>query len=350
MVEAADIREKKQLGRNALFAGQVQGASGQRVIEGRIQAEEKRSEDDPAYWRERAQYYRGRKETAPEEDALKKGLSLTTPQVATERHVKGGTADWRRWMLLDYAAFMKRVGREAEAVELLRKEIEHAPADAESAVGAASMLGGELGKHVKADDALLWTWLERRVVWSHAEERVLRCLLEGANRNDVESCFARAETLADRKDPSRSHALGWIMNRMQHPKRSVTLLTYAFEKAPAKSDLRENAAFTLFESYLDLNDWRSAEALFPEARRRLTPSEMSDRYGRIAWAAARAGAKEDALRIWKDVINVNPSETGALGDLVKAGLKDELVEFYRDLQTKMPSSGVPARALKVLEK
>jgi len=64
MVEAADVREKYGLGLNALFAGQVQAASGQRVIEGRLREQEEESENDPEYWRKRAQYYRGRNEPA----------------------------------------------------------------------------------------------------------------------------------------------------------------------------------------------------------------------------------------------------------------------------------------------
>ena len=119
MVEAADIRAEHGFGLNALFAGQVQGASGQRVIESRIEEEAEQRQDDPEYWRRRAQYYRGRNEPDREEEALKTGLALTKPQPRPERISKGYT-DMRRWLLSDYAHFLKRMGRGPEAVTLLR--------------------------------------------------------------------------------------------------------------------------------------------------------------------------------------------------------------------------------------
>jgi hypothetical protein len=42
--------------------------------------------------------------------------------------------------------------------------------------------------------------------------------------------------------------------------------------------------------------------------------------------------------------------TDGLYNLVYAGLKDELVNFYSQMQQEMPSSEAPARALMILEK
>ncbi len=347
MVEAADLREKNGLGKNALLAGRVQAASGQRVIEGRIRAEEKTSEDDPDYWRERARYYRGRKETSLEEDALRRGLTLTAPRPGPEPRGKAA-GDRRWWMVSDLAHFFLREGRQTEAFDLLRREIETAPPSAPSAGGAARRLAMELGERVRTDDDVLWTWLGARGGWGDAEERLLWKMLENAKRDEMEPHLVRAEKLATGSHPSRAHVLGWILNRMRLPERSIPLLEYALKPAPEQDDFHGKVAFSLFESYLDVDDWTSAEALFPEARTRLTAGELSDWYGRIARAAARAGAKEEALRIWKDVVNVNPSETGALKDLVAAGLEKELGVFYRELQKKMPMSDVPARALRMI--
>ena len=66
-------------------------------------------------------------------------------------------------------------------------------------------------------------------------------------------------------------------------------------------------------------------------------------------AAAKAGAKADAMRIWSHVANLCPAYIGRLEDLVKAGLKDELKGFYHKMRKKMPSSEVPGKALMVLE-
>jgi tetratricopeptide (TPR) repeat protein len=347
MVEAADIREKHDLDVNAMFAGQVQGASGQRVIEGRIKEKETKSESDPEYWWERAEYYRGRNEPEQREHALRAGLALTTPQAPPQRP-SSWSRDWRSRLLLDYARFLARMDRTAEAVALLRKDIEQAPATSESARRAVSMLAFDFERQLSADDEVLWTWLANRPKWGPTAEHLLWRMLENADRDDLDRYFVRAEELANGKDPTRARTLGWIMNRMHFPKRSIPLLKYAIHSTDDKQ-LKERAQFTLFESYLDTRDWMRAEQVFPEASKRLTPGEVPDWYSRIAMIAARAGAKADAMRIWKGVANVNATELSSLDNLVKFGLKDELVVFYGEMAKKMPSSEVPARAMKMLE-
>ena len=347
MVEAADIRQEHGLGLDALFAGQVQGASGQRVIEERIKDEREQSEDDPEYWRRRAQYYRGRSEPDLEEQALRRGLALTAPRSPAERPAKG-RMDLRNWLLGDYARFLKRRNRIEESVALLRGEIERAPADAVSTVGAARLLAFDFPRHVHADDEVLWTSLGNRSRWEHVEQRLLWRMLENASPDKLDESFARAERLVKGKDPTRAYALGWIMNRMEYAKRSIPLLQYAVEAA-GDDELGERAAFTLFESYLDSGHWRAAEEIFPQARGRLTPKEVPEWYARIARVAAAAGDKADAMRLWNAAANIDPSRLGGLRDLVKAGLRDELVAFYSDMAERLPSSEVPGKALKVLQ-
>jgi tetratricopeptide (TPR) repeat protein len=348
MVEAADIREKHNLGLNALFAGQVQAASGQRIIEDRIKKKEKKSEDDPQYWRERAQYYRGRNEHAQEEEALLKGLALTTPQPELEQHHREHM-DWRSWLLADYARFLMREERIGEAVALLRKEIEQAPTVSESAKRAAHLLAFDFYKQISVDDPVLWNWLTNRPKWEHTEERLLWRILESAKQDNLDKHFIHAEEVAFGKDPSRAHTLGWIMNRMHFPKRSIPLLKYAVENAHDK-ELKERAVFTLLESYLDTGDWKHAEEVFPDAAKRLTPKELLEWFSRVAVTAAKAGAKTDAMRIWSRVANLSPSQIDGLEDLVEAGLRKELKNFYLKMQKEIPSSEVPAKALMVLEK
>jgi tetratricopeptide (TPR) repeat protein len=256
--------------------------------------------------------------------------------------------DQRSRLLADYARFLAREKREDDAVALLRKEIEKAPPSSESAKKAAWMLAFDFYKKISVDDALLWNWLASRPKWEHAEQRLLWRLLESAGRDDLDRHFERAESLVWKKDPSRASTLGWIMNRMRFPKRSIPLLKYAVERAQ-EEELRGQACFTLFESYLDMGDWKHADEIFPEAAGRLTPKEVPAWYARVAVAAAKTGAKTDAMRIWRRVANLSPSQIDGVEDLVEAGLRDELIDFYREMQKKMPSSEVPARVLKALE-
>lgn len=350
MVEAADIREKNHLGRNAMFAGAVQAASGQRVIEGRIREQEKTAAaDTPEYWQERAHYYRGRAEPAQEEEALLKGLALAPPMREDEQpRTKGGPADRRGWLLADYALFLQRQQREDEAVALLRREMAEAPAGALSATRAAHLLAFEFEKRLRVDDDVPWTWLASRPKWDYTEERLLWRLLENAPREQLEQPFARAEKLAAGADPTRAYTLGWIENRMHFPQRSLPLLEDAVRRAP-DAEFKGKAGFALFESCLDTGDWRRAEANFPDAAARLTANEAPDWLAKIAVLAARAGAKADAMRLWRRVANIDLTATRTLPDLAKAGLRDDLAAFYREMQAALPASRIPPQALAALQ-
>lgn len=347
MVQAADMRKTHQLGMNAHLAGAVQSMSGARVIEGRIKEAEALSQDDPQYWRKRAEYYRGRREPKQEEAALVKALSLVKPLPPKERPFKG-YSDLRSWILSDYAHFLQRQKRGAEALALIRKEIETSPAASESSKKAAYLLAFDFRKQINPADDLLWRWLSQRPVWEYVEERLVWRMLENAAPKGREEHFARAEALVQDKDPSRAYVLGWIMNRLENPKRSIPLLNDALERAAGK-DLKEKTAMILFESYLDVNDWARAEQIFPEARKRLTVPEETEWYTRIAVAAAASGAKEDAMRIWRVAANANPARPHWLRQLARHGLADQIKEFYARLAERLPESEAPKRALAALE-
>ena len=99
-----------------------------------------------------------------------------------------------------------------------------------------------------------------------------------------------------------------------------------------------------------MGEWRRAEELFPVASKRLTPKEIPEWYARIAVFAARSGATGDALRIWKRIANISPSWIRGLKDLANAGLKDDLIVYYNQMQSELPDSEYPGKALTELMK
>ena len=55
------------------------------------------------------------------------------------------------------------------------------------------------------------------------------------------------------------------------------------------------------------------------------------------------------MRIWSRVANLDLTATGALEPLAVAGLRDELIAFYRGIQKTIPASDIPAKVLETLE-
>ncbi len=374
MLEAAEIRERAGLGRNALLAGRTQAASGRRVVENQILAAEKLSEDDPRYWRERASYYHGREEFELEEQALRRRLALTAPQL--EAPLKS-LSDSRRRAVNDLAYFLVQRKRLSETVDLLRAELIEAPADSDASEGAARFFAYEIPDEIHGDDPVLWNWLANRPVWDNVERRLLWRMLEHAAPELPDRAFLspadgqlvareprplkgldqqlqQAEKLAIGDDPSRGLTLGWILNRMKLTERSLAPLEDALRRA-TDDEMKEDIAFTLLESNLASQDWRRADELFPIARGKLTPSEIVEWQLRIATLAAQTAAKEDALRIFRqaanlDLANVSITENRqSLQALVAAGLRDDLVEHYQDFQTALPDSDIPSRMLQWLQ-
>src|SRR4030095_12491352 len=344
--EAVALRRERHLGGNMQFAGRTQAATGARVIESAILEEQKKSENDPKYWLERAAYYNGRNEAAAAEEAYTKALAMTAPKPRPE-HPGKGFQDLRSTVISNLDRFLMQHQREDEAVALLLKELKDAPPESVSAERAANLIAFEHRERIAPGEDTYWRLLSHRPKWDHTEERLLWELLQRVDSPRLDAYLTRAEKLSDGAHPSRNKVLGWVMNRMKFAARSIPPLQDAVARL-ADKEQRDSAQFTLFESYLDTGDWQHAEALFPETSRRLTGHEIPSWQGRIAVAAARAGAKTDALRIWKSAANVNPCFIGSLDDLASADLAAELRAFYVEFSKRLPSSVVPASALKIL--
>jgi tetratricopeptide (TPR) repeat protein len=150
------------------------------------------------------------------------------------------------------------------------------------------------------------------------------------------AALEKAEKLTIDAHPSRAARVGWILNRMNEPERSLPLLKEAVARA-ADDDLRQSAAFTLFESYLDLGRWREAEAMFSDASARLTSAENPEWLAKIAVLAVRDEAKDDAMRIFRRVANMN-LRTPLVDRLAEWGLRPHLAEFYAEVAQRLPPS------------
>lgn len=341
-IEATAMLMTRIIDRKTPSTGQVQSLSEEESIKKKL----KENNNDTQYWMKLIAYYHLIRDSNKTEEAMKKALELTSPQ--PERFLGKGDEDLRSNLLTGYAYFLMNAKREEEAVALLRNEIEKSPANSMSVIMAVRILESYLEGYIRVDDELLWNWISSRKKWDYEEERLLKRMLEKTNQDNIDKYLTRAEELTKENHPSRAYVLGWIIYTMKFPARSIPLLEYA-SGITNDTELKERSTFTLFQSYLDIGDWKIAENIFMNATKRLTSSEVPYWHSRMAVVAAKSGAKEDAIRLWKDTMNFSPYYTNGLDDLVNMGLKDQLVELYQNMQNEMPDSEIPGKALKILE-
>lgn len=333
------------------LAGQIQAATPTRPLEQQIKAAEVKNEDSIDYWQGRADYYRGRKETEQERSAWLRALKLAKSKQANLK--QDSSAQFYLPMIVSsYAQFLRRHESDQAAVKFIWSEFD-AASNSSSSLEYRTKLVRDLEQTYETDqtdylspvDERLWQLLKQANTWSYTEERILWRMARNAKPEQRQQLWKRAEGLA-LGTASREHTLGWIMNRCQEAKRSIPLLLAA-TRCDDK-DLKQRSQFTLFESYLDVFDWRRAEEIWPAASVRLTSEEKPDWLSRIAIAAARAGDKEDSLRLWQLKDSIDLSALNNLDDMVKYGMKDKLVNYYGELKKSKPKSIVPDEALRKL--
>jgi len=331
----------------AQMAGQVQGASGARVVEQRIRKDEEANQDAPRYWLSRANYFAGRREDDEAVRAYEKALELAS----IEKKRRHKVMDVRFEILVSYERHLIRMKKLDAADRLLHRELEQVPHDAITARRAAAAILALDSDHkllVQPGDPVLWSYLKRIPKWDYTEEQVLWKLLDRTPEADKEKALRRALRLTRGKHATRAKITGWILTRMGQGCRAIPLLRDAVRRLKKKDEL-ESARFTLFEACLDTGDWRAAEKLFPRASARLTGKELPRWYASIAVLAAKKGARADALRIWKKVSNLDPADLHRLDEIAAAGMKQELTDFYRAMAERDPASWIPERALEILE-
>ena len=337
MVAAADIRHQHGLPLNSYLAGSVQSESGEAVIQVRIREQEASEKDDAKYWRSRANYFRGLGDKVEQEKALRKALTLSP---RTPLKIGKGVGSLRPSILSDMVRFLTREDRTNEAVTLLIDELRDAPVDSASAAAAARILAFDLKNQIDPEEKAFWSWLANRQRWSHTEERLLWQILQATPTERLDAAVTRAEDLASgvEIDASRPKTLGWILNRMGKPARSIPLLQTGAKTTSSK--VQASAAFALFESYLDVGNWRQAEAIFDQANKQLTPAESPQWLGRIAILAAEQQDTVAAARIWRRVANCSLRCHDLADALSERGLRQEISQFYASVQQQLPNANI----------
>ena len=340
------------------LAGQVQRESGERVIEKRILEAEPAAGDSTRYWLTRAEYYRGRREHTEAIRAYERALAVTAPPtLGNEQPVLD-----RIGVMRSYRRFLEGNGSQpvvSDALQLVWREFAAAPpgsyyashlTTAMTATPAyADSLATLLTERQAADR--MWSHLSATTTWTVTDGAVVRAIVQGQPTEMRAASLARAERLAEAGDTSRVKVVGDVYLRLGEGHGAIRMLEQFVNRSPDGHD-KELARLSILNAHLDhTGDWRAAETVLNAgAHAALTMSETTDKLAHIAILAAKAGAHDDAMRLWRLASNLDRADLRRLVTLAATTpeMRDALETYYRSLAATDRASWVPAAALKGL--
>ena len=347
-VERAQRLVEELLGPNAemsdlglvRFAGQVQLASGYRVIEKRIKKAEDENKDSVQYWLRRASYYIGRKEHDQADDAFRKALALPAD-------------DYHRTAVGEYARFLIRTCKKYDrAKRVLREELQRIAPNYDVVSPLVHWLLELDSKYhvpISADDPLLWQFLADRETYGSQEEQVLKVLLGKSSSAATDFFCARVVKLAGPEaHPSRRHIVGRILLRADRARQAAPLLQDAFRRWPHPAT-RFQPARPLLAACLETGNLELAEETLGSVRVQLHISELKSWLADLAVAAAKEGDQDNALRLWRKRANIDMNDLGQIDDLVAVGMRQRLQAYFADVKKRDPNNRAVEAALEELK-
>jgi len=325
-----------------LFAGQVQDASGLRVIEERIRKAEEVKKDSVRYWLNRAAYYKGRKEGKQAEDAYESALKLPP--------------DSLRWEVVrDYGWFLKDSRRWDDAAKLYRGEIQRVGLESDGvAFWLHALRALDEGRPLPWDDPLIWDWLaiRKKRYFGQSEQGFLEGAGSMAREANAWDAFEKkARTLAAPPCPAGlQYTLGSLLHRFGSAEEGLRMMLEVYEQWPKDAyPFDYQVGERLLSLLLARGDGTRAGKIVDHLAK-LGPDWNSARwFNRMAVEAAKGGAPDLAMELWRRKLALDLSDQADLGVLVSAGLADRLREFYAALARRAPANQAIAAALQKLK-
>jgi tetratricopeptide (TPR) repeat protein len=348
------------------LAGAVQAQSGMRVVEAKILHDEAAARESVSYWLERAHYYTGRKEYDAVMQTYRQAL-VNLPFKPQDRTTIGT----RLILLRDFALFAtsrdnfgdgKRQDMRAEMKEVLRREFAATVLETDYALGLARIIVDDEFEFDDLRDSLfgeekdsLKRILAARTEWASEERWLIGDIVcrENVSLGSRANYWTQLEALAKNGAPSRAYLLADAMLSCNEPRRAVPLLVNYLSQTREQGDesakfREEQAVNNLFSAYVGAGHWQAAEKLL-FTRMDLTVRQLVYELSRIALVAAREGALDDAVRLWRMKSNLDRRHLDGLNQLAATTAKEPLRALYAQMKKKDPLSFVPDMALRVLQ-
>lgn len=347
------------------LAGAVQADSGMRVVEAKILRDEEAGRESVSYWMERARYYIGRKEYTAAMETYRSAFAHLPFKPQDEASVRA-----RLGLLKEFVTFAatrditdeKSPERRAEAEQLLWREFNAASPETSYAFGVATIISDHQYDFDELMDSLFVSQmnviprlLAARSVWTYEEERLIDNIVSRSSLTPEQKAnyWTQLEVLTRNSSPSRAFRLASAMVSGGAPRRAIPLLINYLEQIRGRSDVGDDVnewqtVEKLFTAYLYSDDWQAAEKLLFE-RADLRETQIMYDLSRISLVAARVGAVNDAVRLWRMKSNLDRRSLGELKELAATPAKEPLRQMYAQMKKKDPLSSVPDIALKVLQ-
>jgi hypothetical protein len=331
-----------------LLAGQVQAASGQRVVEGQIKKAEEEQKDSIQYWLNRAKYYTGRGEKDQVEQAYKSAMNLPA-----DRPFRGD-------LVRDYGGFLQANKRFKDAERLYRDEIDRVGVqNAESWLKSLWWLNVKGKARFGWDEPLIWSWLnaQKAAGFPQAGQMFLGDL---ASHADNWAAFERKarELAGDSPPPALQFCLGQILYKHDQSRDGLQMMQSAYSRWPDK--VYPPAGYIgeqVLQALLKQNEAKAAEAVVDKLLADPAYGVNDPSYGwstkwlgDFALEAARNGAADLAMRLWERKAALDLGDLEGLEVMAAKGLRDRLEKFYRDLSKKAPDNKTIEAALAKLKK
>jgi len=374
LVEELTNTDKSDILADSAFqlAGAAQMASGARVVESKILAEQAAKQDTYKYWLERIEYYRGRKEPVPVFDSYLQALKVV-PADPSERY----SGEERLRLIRNFAEFATDPdfgmgGVEFSNIDELRERFEKETkvflADEFERTKKQPRYAYELLDIVQQEDfdelsdkllpeyprVILGAY---RIPSTYILDDVVRHYLETADESRKEALLTSLVKMAAKLDARTAWSLCEMLvglEQTSHIPRLIPILmkNHLATKSIAYNDdyllnkISQGYREILFDVYIRINDWRSGEKFFNGNHGR----SLSSPYVRLALAAARSGSTDDAMRFWKVAANLNRRDLDYLSSYRSyPTFSGRLRAFYREMKTNEPYSPVPDLALAALK-
>lgn len=339
------------------FAGSVQAASGQRVVEARILSDEIAKRDTASYWLERANYYHGREEYELEIEAYRKALEALPYKANDEKALAS------RFEVIRSFSFSLLENRtvpkdwRSHIARLLRHEFTRSAPETQYAFQIARLIADEelrldVLRHslLAQQPDILARLLASRVEWGNEEESLIESAVSGDEISlaEKDKIWTALEKLVRDTDSSRAYRLAEAMSYGGALQRAIPLLLGCLKNAKPSDYLDRNEILSrLIEAYCQNGDWRAAEKLL-FAHKNWSWQTFPHQLGLVASSAAQRGAISDALRLWKTKANLDRRDLTGLEQLSQTEAKAALRAFYRQMINDDPLTSAPELALRIL--